>query len=351
MEFSQSEIFTRVVLGNTIEQYLLVFGVLLGSLVTLKIFREIVLHNLEKFSKRSETRIDDAAIRIIRSIHPPFYFFLALYFSLRVLALSELVRDVLFGILLIWAVYQATFATQVLIDYIFKKFIRKEDEKSAQASLGALKMVVKGALWVIGILLVLQNLGLNITSVIAGLGIGGIAVALAAQNILSDLFSSFAIIFDKPFQPGDFIVVGEHSGTVKKIGIKTTRIKSLSGEEIVISNKELTSARVQNYRHMRERRIAFKIGVTYGTSSDLLKNTPQIIERIVKSVENTRFDRVHFVSFGASSLEFEVVYFVTTKEFRAYRDAHQEILLKIKQEFEKKKIVFAYPTQTVYLAK
>ncbi|MCK5590629.1 MAG: mechanosensitive ion channel family protein, partial [Candidatus Pacebacteria bacterium] len=173
----------------------------------------------------------------------------------------------------------------------------------------------------------------------------------AFQNILEDLFSSFAILFDKPFKVGDFIVVGEHKGVVQKMGIKTTRLKSTGGEEIVISNKELTSARLQNFKKMKERRIGFNFGVTYETPTGKLKAIPGTVKDIIDSIEKARFDRSHFTQFDDSALTFETVYYVTTSDYVVYRDIQQEINLRIKELFEKDGIDMAYPTQTIYLNK
>ncbi len=197
----------------------------------------------------------------------------------------------------------------------------------------------------------LDNLGFKISAVIAGLGIGGIAVALAAQAILGDLFSYFAILFDRPFEVGDFIILGEYLGTIEHIGIKTTRIRSLSGEQLVFSNTDLTSSRLRNYKRMGKRRVVFKLGVTYQTTLKQLKTIPGIIENIIKGVKDTTFDRVHFSSYGDFSLIFEVVYYVMSRDYNKYMDIQQVINFAIKKEFEAGGIEFAYPTQTLYLTK
>lgn len=186
---------------------------------------------------------------------------------------------------------------------------------------------------------------------IAGLGIGGVAVALAAQAILGDLFSYFAILFDRPFEVGDFIILGDFLGTIEHIGIKTTRVRSLGGEQLVFSNTDLTSSRVRNYKRMGQRRVVFKLGVTYQTTLTQLETIPGMIEKIVKNVKNTTFDRAHFLSYGDFSLIFEVVYYVMSRDYNKYMDIQQEINFAVKKEFEAGNIEFAYPTQTVYLTK
>ena len=204
-------------------------------------------------------------------------------------------------------------------------------------------------LWVIVLLLVLDNLGVNITGLVAGLGIGGIAVALALQNILGDLFASLSIVLDKPFVIGDFVVVDTLSGTVEHIGLKTTRIRSLSGEQLIFSNNDLLKSRIRNYKRMSERRIVFSFGVVYQTPLEKLKAVKEIVGDIIEKVENARFDRVHFKEYGDSALNFEVVYFVSTPDFNIYMDVQEVINLEIFRRFQEEGIEFAYPTSTVYV--
>ena len=199
--------------------------------------------------------------------------------------------------------------------------------------------------------MVLSNLGYNVTTLVAGLGIGGLAIAFALQKVLEDIFSSVSIYFDKPFEIGDFIIVGEQMGVVKKIGIKSTRIQALQGEEIVISNRELTSVRIQNFKRMEKRRVAFSFGVLYSTSNAKLKKAIEMVKKIVEKAEHADLDRVHFKAFGSSSLDFEVVYYLKSRDYNVYMDTQQEINFAIKEAFEKEKIEFAYPTQTIHLAK
>jgi small-conductance mechanosensitive channel len=198
---------------------------------------------------------------------------------------------------------------------------------------------------------ILDNLGYDISALIAGVGVGGIAIAFALQNVLEDIFASISIYFDKPFKVGDFIKVGEDLGTVKKIGIKSSRIKTLEGEELVIPNTNLAQMRVRNYKKLSTRRIQFQIGVTYETPSVQLKKIPSIIEKITKSIDVIELDRVHFKSFGDFSLIFEIVYFVNESSYNIYMDVQQKMNLEIMEAFQKEKIDFAYPTQNIILSK
>jgi small-conductance mechanosensitive channel len=340
----------KVFFNNTVGEYVLALSAFAGLLVVFKIFQYIILHRLNKLAQKTKTDIDDTLIEIVRSVRPPFYSFLAFYLAIQMLEIAVTPKRFITAVLLVWVVYQITIAIQLFINYITEKKAA-EDVSGTESALKLMGALVKGAVWAVGLLFVLSNMGVNVTSMIAGLGVGGIAIAFALQNILADLFSSFALYFDKPFVPGDFIIVGEHMGVVQKIGIKTTRIKALQGEEIVVSNQELTSARVQNFKKMEERRISFSFGVVYQTPTEKLKLIPAMVGEIIGSVEMARLDRVHFKQFGDSALSFEVVYYVLTPDYTAYMDIQQEINLKIKEKFEQEKIEMAYPTQTIYLAK
>jgi small-conductance mechanosensitive channel len=187
--------------------------------------------------------------------------------------------------------------------------------------------------------------------VVAGLGIGGIAVALAAQAVLGDLFSYFSILMDRPFELGDFIIIDDYMGTIEHIGIKTTRIRSLGGEQLVFSNTDLTGSRIRNYKRMEQRRIVFRIGVVYQTPVEKLKEIPGIIKGIMDAIPEARTDRAHFASYGDSSLDFEIVYYVLTGDYNKYMDIQQEINLSLAEEFERRGIEFAYPTRTLFIEK
>ncbi len=228
-----------------------------------------------------------------------------------------------------------------------------DEELSAERASAArtIGIVIKAVLWTVGLLFVLNNMGVNITAAVAGLGVGGVAVALAAQAILGDAFSSFAIYLDKPFVVGDFIIVGDHLGVVEHVGIKTTRVKSLQGEQLVFSNTDLTSSRIQNFKKMEQRRVPFTIGVTYQTPSAKLKKIPGMIRGIIEGIESTKFDRAHFKAYGDFSLNFEIVYYVFGSDYNVYMDIQQRINVAIYEAFEKEGIEFAYPTQTLYVNK
>ena len=350
-ELTQSEIFSYEFFGNTVGDYVFAVVAFVAFLIIFKLIQWAIMRRLKRLAEQTKTDVDDALIRIIQTIKPPFYSFLAFYLALILfVSLNALFSRVITVVLIVWLVYQAINALQVLIDYVVAKAMGGEDDDDAKVAAGLIGKIAKITLWVIGLLLILSNLGVNVNSLIAGLGVGGIAIAFALQNILADLFSSFAIYFDKPFVVGDYIVVGESKGTVERIGIKTTRLRSSQGEELVISNQELTSSRVQNFKNISERRVALDFGVLYETTTEKLREIPKIIKDIIESTDHARLDRVHFAKFDDSALIFETIYFVESSDYAVHMDVQQDINFKIKDEFEKRGIEMAYPTQTVYLA-
>ncbi|MCH7491970.1 mechanosensitive ion channel family protein [Patescibacteria group bacterium] len=342
---------SKTLLENSYKDFLMAAILLLVLIIIFKVFQSIAIYRLGKLAGETKTDIDDTAIEIFKTIKPPFFIFFAFYLAFRTLTFPDAAVKVISSLLIAWVIFLSIKAVQILIDYLFKSKFHDEGNAGTQSAVKAVSLISKIILWSIGFILILSNLGINVTSLVAGLGVGGIAIALAMQNILSDLFSSFAIYFDKPFSVGDFIVVGDKKGTVEKIGIKTTRLKALQGEELVISNQELTNAQIQNFKKMNERRINFSIGLTYDTSTEKLKKVPEMIKKIIESTEGARFDRVHFKEFGDFSLNFEIVYFIKSSDFQKYMNVQQSINFEIKSIFEKEGITMAFPTQTIEIAK
>jgi len=342
---------SKVIFSNTIGDYTFAFAIFLFGLVIFGLTQFFVLSWLAQISKNTKTDLDDVFVKMVKSFKPPFYLFLSFWFAVRFIEVYGTADKLLTAILVLWLVYQAVVIAGILVeDVVFRHFAKDQDE-TTKSAIKLISNIVKGVMWVIGILLVLSNFGINVTSLMAGAGIAGIAIAFALQGILSDLFSSFSLYFDKPFRVGDFIKMGETKGTVKHIGVKTTRLESFTGEEVVLSNQELTSAKIQNYGVMKERRGDLHFGVLYETSKEKLEKIPMIVQKIIESVDGARFDRAHFKGFGDSSLDFEVVYFVLSPEYQVFMDKQQEINLALFEKFEKEGIDFAYPTQTVYLTK
>jgi len=329
-------------LNNSLQNFVKAIIIFLFFVLFFNIFQKIILKKLKTLAQKIKTDVDDVLIKIFRSIKTIFYYYLAFYLAIHCLVLNSLLERVTNILLIILVIYQVAIGFQVLIDHLIEKFKKKEKEQNAQNALFFVGKITKWVLWIIAILLILSNLGVEINSLIAGLGITGIAVALAVQNILGDLFSSLAIYFDKPFTVGDYIVVGESMGIVKKIGFRSTKIQSSKGEELIISNKELTTKRIQNFKRLKERRNAFSFGIDYDVSSENLKKIPQIVREIIEKKDQVKFERIHLIQFGDFALIFECVYYEETEDYNKHKEIHQEILFEIKEAFEKNNIVIKH---------
>ena len=338
--------------GNTILNYITAIGIFILVIVVVKIFRLIVLKQLKKWAEKTQTTIDDFIIIGIQKSVVPIMYYGALYIAARTLKLSPDVNNIL-NIISIFVItfFAIRLLTSILNFSIVSYASKQEEGEQKTKQLKSISALAKLLIWAIGLIFLLDNLGVNISAVVAGLGIGGIAVALAAQTILGDLFSYFVIFFDRPFEIGDFIIVDDKTGTVENIGIKTTRIRALSGEQLVLSNTDLTSSRVHNYKKLQRRRVVFQIGAIYQTPAEKLKIIPEMVKQIIVENPNAEFDRGHFKSFGDFSLNFEFVYYVLSSDYAVYMDIQQAINLKIYNMFEENGIEFAYPTQTLFLNK
>lgn len=334
-------------LGNTLKQYAVSLIIFLIGILFIKVLEHYIIKALLNLTKKTKNSIDDLIVNAIRKHTLPLFYYAAFYISIRSLKFSKLIIQILDAIgVAIVAIFIILIIIQI-IDYALAQYVKKHEKDRNLFMLKGLLPAVKVTIWIIGIIFFLENLGFNVSTLAAGLGIGGVAIALGAQSILGDLFSYFSIIFDRPFELGDFIIIGDHMGTVEYIGIKTTRIRSLGGEQIVLSNTDLTGSRIRNYKRMKHRRIVFKLGLTYDTTGEQLKKVPLIIEKIIKENPKTTFDRAHFVSFDDFCLTIEVVYNVLDGDYNLYMDIQQEINLKIKEAFESHNLEFAFPTQTI----
>ncbi|MFH1355444.1 MAG: mechanosensitive ion channel family protein [Candidatus Omnitrophota bacterium] len=339
--------------GNSLLDYLICLGIILIGILVIKVIeRGVVLRRLKGLEEKTTNTMYDFLVGIIRKIALPLAYFGVFYISINSLTLDPFIKkgfDILATFVLVLATARFTTA---ISKYVLELYWFKRGKSDAlKRSLDGILVVVKVVIWGLALVLFLDNLGFKISAVIAGLGIGGVAVALAAQAVLGDLFSYFAILFDRPFEIGDFIIIGDYLGAVEHVGIKTTRIRSLGGEQLVFSNTDLTNSRVRNYKRMEKRRVVFKIGVTYQTKLEQLKVIPEIIKKVINDVKDTTFDRAHFLSFGDFALIFEIVFYVVGADYNKYMDIQQEINFAIKKEFEEKGIDFAYPTQTLYVNK
>jgi small-conductance mechanosensitive channel len=337
---------------NTVFSYLSSLAIFVGGMAIVYVFKKYVLTRLKRWADSTDTSIDDLLIKAIENSLVPVFYFGVFYIALHTLILSPrfehglgVAAIVLITVLIVRAVIAA-------VNYGLRSYLKKSaDSAGGEKQLKGIRGLINFAIWVIALVFLLDNLGVKISAVVAGLGIGGIAVALAAQTVLGDLFSYFVIFFDKPFEAGDFILVGDKVGVVEHIGIKTTRIRALGGEQLIFSNTDLTNSRVHNYKKMERRRVVFNLGVTYQTPSKKLKIIPQIVKDVINEQEDAAFDRGHFASYGDFSLNFEFVYYVTGADYNKYMDIQQSINLTIFETFEREKIEFAYPTQTLFVSK
>jgi len=336
--------------GNTMLSYLTSLSIFVGGLLVVYIFKQYVLIRLKKWAEATETSIDDVLVNAIEKALVPIIYFGVFYFSLHTLTLTGDFKDGLRIAAVVFFTFLGVRAVSSAVNLGLRSYLKKTDDlERGEKQLKGIKGLINFVVWIIALIFMLDNMGVKISAVVTGLGIGGIAVALAAQAVLGDLFSYFVIFFDKPFEIGDFIVVEDKKGTVEMIGIKTTRIRAIGGEQLVISNTYLTNSQLHNFKKMEKRRVDFKLGVVYQTSSGKLKIIPQIVKDIINSQAGAEFDRGHFASFGDFSLDFEFVYYVTGADYAKYMDIQQAINLTIFETFEKEKIEFAYPTQTVFV--
>ena len=351
---SLQDILNFTFLGNSGNSYGIALLVFLGSLIILYLFKTYAVNLLHKASRKSSLKVDDILVDGIAKLHSPFYLYMSFYLATYYLSLTEKLEKTLWVIFLIFIVYYTGKFLQGMVQHYAHKEIEKRKSKDIQQGASLLQVLsglVSIVIWAIGILFILSNIGIQITPLIAGLGVGGIAIAFALQTVLEDIFSAFSIYFDKPFKEGDFIIVGTDMGVVQHIGLKTTRIQTLQGQELVISNRELTSTRINNYKKMRKRRIAFNFGVEYGTPTAKLKKIKKIFSDIIEKEKLAKLDRVHFKSFGESSLDYEVVYYLDSSDYNVYMDTQENINLSIKDAFEKEGINMAFPTRTIYMTK
>jgi len=348
MDVLQSTLF-----GNTLQAWGVALGLTLLTLLVLRLSAFYLVGRVARFASNTETDWDDVITAAFSETKGTLLLLFSIFVGAMPLDLPASVRAVLSGSAAIALFVQAGFWVSGGLSRWMTSYRerRAEEDASAVMSMNVLSIIARLGLWSVVLLLSLDNLGINVTALVAGLGVGGVAVALAAQNILGDLFASLSIVLDKPFVPGDFLVVGDHMGAVEEIGLKTTRVRSLSGEQLVFSNTDLLTSRIRNYGRMFERRVAFKIGVTYQTPREKLKEIPVILRESVASLgeDRARFDRAHFQAYGDFALTFETVYYVLGPDYNLYMDCQQAINLFIHERFEAEGIEFAYPTQTLFL--
>lgn len=339
-------------LGTTVESWLILLVV--WAAITLAIYgiRRLAVWRMKKLAGRTKNVIDDIATALLQKTRLYFILALALYIAVAVAPLTERISEyigrVAFVVLLIQVV---AWGNQLISDWIRRYKDRKlEEDAAAVTSMQAVGFVARLLLYAAVLLVALDNFGIDVTAFVAGLGIGGVAVALALQNILGDLFASLSIVLDKPFVVGDFLIINEYLGTVEQVGLKTTRIRSLSGEQIIFSNSDLLNSRIRNYKRMFERRVVFSFGVVYSTPVEKLEKISKMVREIIEAQDDVRFDRAHFKEYGNFSLNYEVVYYVLLADYNAYMDRQEAINLEIFRRFKAEDVEFAFPTQTLHIS-
>lgn len=339
-----------VILGNTVLRWLLALATAVLILLGVAIGRWILNRRLRLGPPITNAILDDIGDAVTQTTARPIVLLLALYAGSLTLTLDAQVKTLLrTGAIILVLVQLGIWSNRLIVRWMARYEARQQDPAAAGTA-RLFGFVARLALYVVLFLLILDNLpGIQVTTLLASLGIGGIAVALAVQNILSDLFASLSIALDKPFVVGDFIAVGNEQGTVEEIGLKTTRVRSLSGEQLIFSNADLLSSRIRNFGRLQERRVVFTIGVAYETDLQTLREIPDMIRAIVEAQEQVRFDRAHLARIDEYDLVYEVVYFVLSPDYNVYMDVQQAINLALLERFRAAGIDIIYPTQQIYL--
>lgn len=337
--------------GVTLVDWSIAVGSGIGIAVVLFVIQRLIANRFKKLAKKTDNQIDDLIAILLKGTR--WYAFLAVGIGVAIYIRDFPQQIDQFAIRCVFVIFmfQVGLWGSAAISW-WVNLYQKEKlsvDPSSVTTIRGMALLGYIILWSILVLLTLDNFGIDVTALVTGLGIGGIAVALAVQNILGDLFASLSIMLDKPFVIGDFLVIDDYKGTVEDIGLKTTRLRSLSGEQIIISNSDLLKSRIRNYKRMNQRRVAFSIGVEYETEKGLLDEIPGMLEKAVRQQEKVRFDRAHFQSFGDSALLYEVVYFVIESDYALYMDIQQAINLEIIRAFDEKAIGIAYPTQKLFV--
>ena len=326
--------------------YIIFLALLAGGILLVYLLKTLFTRRLKAKAMATPAKMDDFLVERIRRTGVPLAYLAVAEGSLRMLELpSRIDRFIDIAGIVLMAILITLFAV-ALVRFGLREYVRKQGaDPSRERVMKGISSLVTALVWIIGTLFMLDNLGFKISTVVAGLGIGGIAVALAAQAVLGDLFAYFTILFDRPFEIGDYIIVGDHQGTIERFGIKTTRIAGLGGEQIIVANKDLTDSRVRNFGRMTRRRVSFQFLVTYQTDAKTLREIPGLVEEIFREIEGPSLDRVHFLSYGNFGLTYEIVYYVEGSDFNRYMDIQQAANLRIYEEFRKRGIDFAYMGQ------
>jgi small-conductance mechanosensitive channel len=336
--------------GNDPREIIIAAAIFAGVLLLIWGVRSLARRRLRN-ARQTETQVDDFLLGGANRTRLWLLALPVLYLASRALRVPEdAMRILRIGAQLMLLAQIAHWATGIVEFWIHQQHRRRiETDPASVTTLNVFRIGMVAAVWIVAALVAIANMGYDVTALIAGLGIGGAAIALATQSILADLFASLSIVLDKPFAVGDFIIVDQAMGTVEHVGLKSTRLRSLTGEQLIVGNGDLLKSRIRNYKRMAERRATFRLGVTYQTSAEKLERVPLLIRQAVEAQAGTRFDRSHLIGFGDSSIDFETVYWVLSAEYLDYADRQQAIALAIVRAFEAEGIEFAYPTRTLFI--
>ena len=345
-----------VFINNYIWEWIIAISSILIIYFTLIFVKNLAEKKLKKFADKTSTNIDDYFLEILSSISKIFILIVAINIGCQLVQVDNSFNEILnhiFVLALFWQITKWVILITNIIFTRYKKIKEINDDMHGVTAINGLTAISKFVIWLIFLMLAMDNIGVDITALVAGLGIGGLAIALAAQSILGDLFASLTIMIDKPIAIGDYVVVDNFMGNVKSIGIKSTKLESLTGEEIIISNSDLLNSRLRNYHQsrMKKRRSTMTIGVVYETDFKKLQRVQEILKEIVKSNPKTEYIRAIFTNFGDFSLDFELTYNVLSPDYETLTEINHEIRLKIFETFEKEKLEFAYPTRTIHISK
>ena len=336
--------------NNDLENWMMAVGVFLGATALMVVLRMFFLRRLSNMANRTVTRVDDLVVKMLNRSYLVFKLAIAAYLASIFLVMPESWRLVVSRIAVASLILQLGIWGDTALRGWRGQLLATPGDGARKASSTILFFMMRLVVWTVAFLMTLDNFGFNITTLVASLGIGGIAVALATQNILGDLFASLSIMLDKPFEVGDFIIVGDALGAVEYIGLKTTRLRGLGGEQIVFSNGELLRSRIHNHKRMESRRVAFLLRVAYGTSEAQVTAIPAMIREIISSRTDVRFERAHFFRYGDWSLDYEVVYHFKSPDYILHMDTQEQILLQIYRAFQREGIQFAHPLSVVRVA-
>lgn len=339
--------------NNGLLHWIAAFALVTLIIGALNITKHIVSDRLRELAKKTDTDIDDFLTSLIQETRLFLMFAVGVSIASSVLVLPAPIVNMIRLLPILALLFQIGIWGQLTILFLINRYIKsrkiEEEQLAVKTMMPPIRFVALAFLWAILVIVALDNMGMNITALVTGLGVGGVAVALAVQNILGDLFAALSIVIDKPFVLGDFIIVDDMMGTVEHIGLKTTRLRSLGGEQLVFSNSDLLKSRVRNYKRMFERRVVFQFGITYQAELSQLRQIPGMLKEIIEAQEATRFDRAHFAKYGESSLDFEVVYYVTAPDYNLYMDIQQQINFEMFEQFSEIGVRFAFPTRVLHM--